>query len=209
MKEQMDGAVLDVDADVDSSSDAATLVPATGTTHCKSPFKWHLTFKGIECPLREMKYTVTFSRKYPLLYPLLSFIDACLRSVGQVVFCNNPISGFLILLAMACSSIPMMALCCIYAVIAANAFALFMRFDRDLFAAGIWGYNAALVGCALFVFTLPADIISYQGAATRRIPSDNLYIWSFIPLLSVFTVYFVRYLALLRYFDTRYPSITM
>jgi urea transporter len=83
---------------------------------------------------------------------VLHLLDASLRGIGQVFFCNSPVSGAMFLLAVLVSDLKMAALL-VLAVASATAFAKAMEFDSGLLAAGIWGYNSALLGCALSVFS--------------------------------------------------------
>jgi urea transporter len=112
--------------------------------------------------------TVVPEAKRPPLFPLktlpqvsqwttkrgggLHLLDASLRGIGQVFFCNSPVSGGMFLLAVLVSD-PKMAALLVLAVASATAFAKAMGFDSGLLAAGIWGYNSALLGCALSVFS--------------------------------------------------------
>ncbi len=83
--------------------------------------------------------------------PAVQFVEFCLRGVGQVFFCNNPASGLLFCIAVLAASWKVGALM-LLGVAAATLCAWVCGFDRGLLASGIWGYNGALVGCALAVF---------------------------------------------------------
>ena len=89
----------------------------------------------------------------------LPFIDASLRGIGQVFFCNSPLSGITFLVAVFVSN-PLMAVLLILGVFSATAFAKIMDYDPGLLASGIWGYNGALLGCALSVFSLGGNEVS-------------------------------------------------
>jgi urea transporter len=89
----------------------------------------------------------------------LPLIDASLRGIGQVFFCNSPLSGITFLVAVFVSN-PLMAALLILGVFSATAFAKIMDYDPGLLASGIWGYNGALLGCALSVFTLGGNEVS-------------------------------------------------
>lgn len=71
-----------------------------------------------------------------------------LRSLGQVIFINNPLSGALVLLAFLLES-PWMALMAVAGTAGANITSRGLAFARDLRHQGIYGFNGALVGCAL------------------------------------------------------------
>lgn len=85
-------------------------------------------------------------------HPTLGFLDWCLRSVGQVVFQNNPLSGAAILCALFFNSWIYGAFC-IFGVIVALVTALLLQADRSLVRQGLFGFNGALVALALVAFT--------------------------------------------------------
>ena len=83
---------------------------------------------------------------------VLNFLEWNLRSIGQVYFCNNPFTGLLFVVALFIQS----TRCAVYgivATVAANGFALLMRFDRGLIASGLFGYNSILCGLAIGTFS--------------------------------------------------------
>ncbi|OZH51231.1 urea transporter [Hydrocoleum sp. CS-953] len=83
--------------------------------------------------------------------PLLDFINASLRGIGQVGFANNPISGLLITLAISIQS-PWTALMLVVGVVVATWTGFFMNLDRPSVRNGVFGLNGALVGLALGTF---------------------------------------------------------
>ena len=85
---------------------------------------------------------------------IVAFFDEALRGVGQVFFCNSPISGFLMLAGVFASD-ALVGAFCVFGVCLATWFARILNLDKNLLASGIWGYNGALVGCAFAAFTLP------------------------------------------------------
>lgn len=76
---------------------------------------------------------------------------AQLRSLGQVIFINNPVSGLLLLLALLVQSLPMAAYTLI-GIVAANLFARALGCERESRRNGIFGFNGALVGSAIGAF---------------------------------------------------------
>ncbi|NEP01355.1 MAG: urea transporter [Symploca sp. SIO2E9] len=84
--------------------------------------------------------------------PLLDFINASLRGIGQVAFANNPISGLLIILAVFIQS-PWVALMLIVGVVVATLTAYWMHLDNPSVRNGIFGFNGALVGLAFGTFS--------------------------------------------------------
>jgi urea transporter/Ca2+-binding EF-hand superfamily protein len=85
-------------------------------------------------------------RGHRLLLPWLTG----LRSLAQVIFINNPLSGALLLLAFLLES-PWMALLAVLGTAGANLSSRAFRLARGLRHQGIHGFNGALVGCAAAV----------------------------------------------------------
>lgn len=81
----------------------------------------------------------------------MGLLSAVLAGVGQIYFINRPLPGLLITLAVAWVS-PYMALVMLLATAGAILTAHWLRFDTQLQAEGVYGYNAALVGLALVLF---------------------------------------------------------
>ena len=96
-------------------------------------------------------------------WALLRFVDINLRGVGQVMFQDNPLSGLLFLAAIAWGSwvagAPEVLFGCVLALVAATLMAQWLRADARSLAAGLYGYNAALVGLALPTFLQPSPLL--------------------------------------------------
>lgn len=84
--------------------------------------------------------------------PILDFINYNLRGIGQVIFVNNPLSGFLILLALFIQS-PWIGLMSLLGVISSTVTAIALNLDRNNIRNGIFGYDGLLVGAALATFS--------------------------------------------------------
>lgn len=86
---------------------------------------------------------------------VLDFLfNVTLRSVGQVAFCNNPWSGFLIIAAFL-ADFENMGGACLYGlacVFVSNLTAFFLGIDRGLLRHGLFGFNAFLIGIGVSVF---------------------------------------------------------
>jgi urea transporter len=93
----------------------------------------------------------------------LRFLDVNLRSVGQVMLQNNPLSGMLFLAAIAWGSYaagaPQVAIAGVLAVVAANLTAQLLRADTESLHAGLYGFNGILVGLALATFLAPGALL--------------------------------------------------
>jgi urea transporter len=90
---------------------------------------------------------------------MVRFLDINLRSIGQVMFQNNPLTGLLFLAAIAWGSyaagVPRVAIVGVLAVVVANLTAQWLNADRESLHAGLYGYNGVLVGLALATFLAP------------------------------------------------------
>jgi len=86
--------------------------------------------------------------------PIIGFLDACLRGLGQIVFANSAASGALMLVAMLVAS-PWLGACALVGVVAATAAAKGLRLDEGRTASGLYGYNGALVGAVFATLLLP------------------------------------------------------
>ena len=90
---------------------------------------------------------------------IVRFLDINLRSIGQVMFQNNPLTGPLFLAAIAWGSyaagVPRVAIAGVLAVVVANLTAQWLNADRESLHAGLYGYNGVLVGLALATFLSP------------------------------------------------------
>lgn len=75
------------------------------------------------------------------------FSAICFRSFSQVIFINNPVSGFFIFLAFWINS-PSTVFFVLAAMLSANLTAYFLGLSPNLRDQGIYGFNGTLVGCA-------------------------------------------------------------
>ncbi len=87
---------------------------------------------------------------------VLRFVDLNLRGIGQVMFQDNPLSGLLFFVGIGWGSyaagMPQVAIGGLVAVVAATLTAQWLRVDAADLGAGLYGYNAYLVGLALGTF---------------------------------------------------------
>lgn len=102
-------------------------------------------------------------------HPSLSFVDWSLRGIGQVVFQNNPLSGLVILGALAFNSWIYAAIC-IVGVVAATGTAVLLKADRALVRDGLFGFNGVLVALALIAFTS-------ENFRTGAVPSPAMLVY--------------------------------
>jgi urea transporter len=94
---------------------------------------------------------------------VLRFVDVNLRGIGQVMFQDHPLSGALFLAAVAWGSyaagVPQVLFGGLVAVVAATATAQWLRVDPSSLRAGLYGFNAFLVGLALATFVAPCPLL--------------------------------------------------
>jgi len=94
-----------------------------------------------------MKNELPFLRSEAIPIPVL----AVFRGIGQVFFQENALTGVCFTLGIALNS-PLMALAAVAGSAIGMATAKVLRFDESEVSAGIYGFNSALVGIAVFVF---------------------------------------------------------
>ena len=91
---------------------------------------------------------------------LLRFVDVNLRGIGQVMFQDNPLSGLLFFIAIGWGSyaggVPQVAIGGVLALVAGTLAAQWLRVDEAALRAGLYGFNAYLVGLALPTFMAPS-----------------------------------------------------
>lgn len=94
--------------------------------------------------------------------PFVRFLDVNLRGIGQVMFQDNPLSGALFLLGIAWASYvsgePEIVIGGVVAVIVATLAAQWLHVDEASLGAGLYGYNAVLVGLAVMTFLGPGPL---------------------------------------------------
>ena len=81
----------------------------------------------------------------------LRFVDDLLRGFGQVMFQNSPLTGVLFLIGLFVGGWAMGAYALLACVIS-TATAYWLGVPRDAIGAGLYGYNAVLVGVALVFY---------------------------------------------------------
>jgi urea transporter len=90
---------------------------------------------------------------------MVRLLDINFRSIGQVMFQNNPLTGLLFLAAIVWGSyaagVPRVAVAGVLAVIVANLTAQWLNADSASLHSGLYGYNGILVGLALATFLSP------------------------------------------------------
>jgi len=82
----------------------------------------------------------------------VQFVDACLRGSSQVFFVNNPLCGFVILVAIAYDSWYSLIFG-VTGLVASTIMAHIVSVDVGAIQAGLYGYNGLLTGLAIALFS--------------------------------------------------------
>ena len=85
-------------------------------------------------------------------------VSAIFRGVGQVFFQENSLSGICIVIGIALNS-PSMAIGAMVGSVLGTLTARFLNFDKSELSAGIFGFNATLVGIASLFFFRPSPVL--------------------------------------------------
>ncbi|KAL7551007.1 hypothetical protein ACHAWF_014213 [Thalassiosira exigua] len=104
-------------------------------------------------------------------------LDVSTRSVGQVIFLNSLDSGRVVFVSLALGD-PTLAALAALGTATANTTSKIIGLDEKTRKDGLWGYNGALIGCAMSVFGptyLPLMVVSTLfGAAATPVLSASL-----------------------------------
>ena len=123
--------------------------------------------------LRRAWPATSAARRYctpvPPRLPLPPFLDESLRGVGQVVFCNSPVTGAIILSGLAVGD-PWLATLGALGTVTSTATARAIGLDAGAVSTGLAGYNGCLVGCAFSVF-LGQPAWSHEAVAATLVAS--------------------------------------
>jgi len=95
-----------------------------------------------------------FSRSF-----LCNFLCSFLCSFSQIMLQRNAVTGLLFIVGIGLNA-PIMLIGAAIAVVSALLVAQFFQYDSDSIDSGLYGFNAALVGAAVFLF-LPANVFSF------------------------------------------------
>jgi urea transporter len=94
---------------------------------------------------------------------ILRFVDINLRGIGQVMLQDNPLTGLLFLIAIAWGSyaagVPQVAIAGVIAVVVGTLTAQWLHVEEASLNAGLYGFNAVLVGMALATFLAPGPLL--------------------------------------------------
>lgn len=91
--------------------------------------------------------------------PVGGFLDSLLRGVSQIMFQNNPLTGALFLAGIFYNSVTF-GLYALLGVSVSTLTAIAMGVQRDLWRAGLFGFNGTLVGIALAFFLEPSGAVA-------------------------------------------------
>eukprot|EP00697_Spironema_sp_BW2_P013124 gnl/Spiro4/3014_TR1486_c0_g1_i1.p1 gnl/Spiro4/3014_TR1486_c0_g1~~gnl/Spiro4/3014_TR1486_c0_g1_i1.p1 ORF type:complete len:983 (+),score=201.46 gnl/Spiro4/3014_TR1486_c0_g1_i1:99-2951(+) len=108
-------------------------------------------------------------------YAVLEFFDSALRGVGQMMFCNNPISGVFLLVAIVVYS-RFLLTTAVFGVLCATSTAYLLGLPRNAVRSGLFSFNGALSALA---------VTTWQ---TTTLPDPDSWGWDIRVLFPVFFV---------------------
>jgi urea transporter len=118
------------------------------------------------------------------------FIDTLLRGFGQIIFCNNPLVGLIVLIGFLDS--PTSGILALISSISAITTAILMRTEHSLIKSGLFGCSGALIGFALSIYVplnlllIPLLVLAgILSAILTKILINTLSIKFNLPVLSV------------------------
>ncbi|CAF3211104.1 unnamed protein product [Rotaria socialis] len=110
------------------------------------------SFCGTMSNVNEIFTCKQFLRGHPCLQTLFIFIDSCFRGMGQVMFANNPLSGFVITIGLMVGQWQL-ALYGLFGTIVSTLTAHIIGLDYRSIRAGLYGYNGCLTAMAIAHFS--------------------------------------------------------
>ena len=137
-------------------------------------------------------------RKYTLII---------LRSIGQVLFQNNALSGLLILVGVFYSSW-LLGLAVIFGALAGTATAQALKYPQSEIKNGIYGFNGALVAiatCFFFGFSILTTIVLITGAMISAILMYEMK--KLVPPFTAPFVFIVWLLIIFLFFVLKLPLV--
>ncbi|MFZ2906117.1 MAG: urea transporter [Cyclobacteriaceae bacterium] len=117
------------------------------------------------------------------------FLKVLLRGIGQIMLQENAITGLLFLIGLFYASV-LMGIAALLATLMGTATAYVFGFDKKETGQGLYGFSAALVGVATFVFLKPV-LISWLILAIGSVTSAVIQHFFIKRAIPVFTLPFV------------------
>ena len=122
---------------------------------------------------------------------LCDFIDTLLRSFGQILFCNSPLTGLILLIGFLDS--PISGIMGLIGGISAITTAILLRTEHLLIKSGVFGCSGALIGFAFSVYlplnlpllVLSAIVAGILSAVLTKFLINTLSIRFNLPILSI------------------------
>src|SRR5690606_13438944 len=103
---------------------------------------------------------------------MVKYTKIILRGIGQVMFQNNVLSGLLILAGVFYNSW-ILGIAAILGTVISTAIAQILKYPKEEIVNGIYGFNGALVGVALWFF-FGAGVITFIAISLGSILSSVL-----------------------------------
>lgn len=132
------------------------------------------------------------------LSTIINFVKSIFNGFSQIMLQENPWTGFLFFVGIGWGSITM-AFSALLAVVVATITAVIIKCSKEAVFSGLFGFNAALIGVALFVFFQPTFYI-WMLVVVLSVLSVSLQQFFMARKISVFTLPFVLLVWLVYYF---------
>ncbi|MEJ1286025.1 solute carrier family 14 (urea transporter) member 2 [Cricetulus griseus] len=169
-------------------------------------------FQAVGYLTGDMKECKNWLKDKPLA---LQFLDWVLRGAAQVIFVNNPLSGFIIFIGLLIQN-PWWTIAGALGTVASTLAALALSQDRSAIASGLHGYNGMLVGLLMAVFSEKLDYywwllfpVTFTSMACPIISSalSSIFTKWDVPVFTLpFNIALTLYLAATGHYNLFFPT---
>ncbi|XP_051058066.1 urea transporter 2 [Phodopus roborovskii] len=169
-------------------------------------------FQAVGYLTGDMKECKNWLKDKPLV---LQFLDWILRGAAQVMFVNNPLSGFIIFIGLLIQN-PWWTITGALGTVASTLAALALSQDRSAIASGLHGYNGMLVGLLMAVFSEKVDYywwlllpVTFTSMACPVISSalSSIFTKWDVPVFTLpFNIALTLYLAATGHYNLFFPT---
>eukprot|EP00736_Rhodelphis_marinus_P000983 Rmarinus@m.6785 len=129
----------------------------------------------------------SFFSEYPHLY-ILDGINYSLRSISQVLLTNNPVTGFLVMIALFVDS-PWRTVMGLLGMVSANAFALLLGISINLIRSGLFGCNGLMLGLILAYYDRGNREVEYDDDGNAILDNNSEWNAALIPPVIIMSLY--------------------
>jgi urea transporter len=128
----------------------------------------------------------------------VKFYDPYLKGIGQIMLQENSITGIIFLIGIFLNS-PLMALGLLIGTIVGTLTAKLLKYDQGNINAGLYGFNAALVGIAMLVF-FDSTVLVWVGIIVLSALSTVMMNFCLQRKIPIFTFPFILLVWIALYF---------